>query len=66
MARRLHVIQDAHPQTDPGSYPVQRDGRDGSTLVMRGTEETALDAMLAEVVQMITALGGETLDVQPG
>jgi molybdenum cofactor synthesis domain-containing protein len=66
VAQRLREIQDAHPHIDLGSYPFQRDDRYGTTLVMRGTDEATLDAMLAQVVQMITALGGEALDLQRG
>jgi molybdenum cofactor synthesis domain-containing protein len=66
VAQRLREIQDAHPHIDLGSYPFQRDDRYGTTLVMRGTDEAALDTMLAQVVQMIVALGGEALDIQQG
>ncbi len=66
VAKRLREIQDAHPHIDLGSYPFHRDERYGTTLVMRGTDEAALDAMLAEVVEMIVDLGGEALDLQQG
>jgi FtsZ-interacting cell division protein ZipA len=33
---------------------------------MRGTDEAALDTMLASVLQMIVDLGGEPLDLQRG
>jgi len=66
IARRLGLIQQAFPHIDLGSYPFQRDGRYGTTLVMRGTDEAGLDAMLDQVRQMIEALDGEALDVQRG
>jgi molybdenum cofactor synthesis domain-containing protein len=66
VARRLREIQDAHPHIDLGSYPFYRDDRYGTTLVMRGTDEAALDTMLASVLQMIVDLGGEPLDLQRG
>lgn len=66
VARRLGLIQDAFPHIDLGSYPFHRDERYGTTLVMRGTDAAALDAMLEQVRQMIVDLGGEALDVQAG
>ena len=66
VARRLGEIQDAYPHIDLGSYPFQRDDRYGTTLVMRGTDEAGLDAMLEAVSQMIVALGAEPQDVQRG
>ena len=66
IARRLGLIQDAFAKIDLGSYPFHRDERYGTTLVMRGTDEAGLDAMLEQVRQMIVELGGEALDVQRG
>jgi len=66
IARRLGLIQDAFADIDLGSYPFHRDDRYGTTLVMRGTDESGLDAMLEQVRQMIVELGGEALDVQRG
>jgi len=66
IARRLGLIQDAFADIDLGSYPFHRDDRYGTTLVMRGTDECELDAMLEQVRQMIVELGGEALDVQRG
>ena len=64
--KRLGEIQDAWPHIDLGSYPFHRDELYGTTLVMRGTDEAALDAMLDEVSGLITELGAEPLDVQKG
>ena len=66
VASRLGQIQDEYPHIDLGSYPFQREGRYGTTLVMRGTDEAGLDAMLEAVSQMIAELGGEAVDVQRG
>jgi len=66
VARRLGQIQDAYPHIDLGSYPFQRDSRYGTTLVMRGTDESGLDAMLEAVSRMIVELGAEPVDVQTG
>ena len=37
-----------------------------AALVMRGTDESGLDTMLGQVLQMIAELGGEPLDLQRG
>ena len=66
IAARLGQIQQEQPRVDLGSYPFQREGRYGTTLVMRGTDACALDATLAEVSRMIVELGGEPLDIQAG
>jgi molybdenum cofactor synthesis domain-containing protein len=66
LARRLSQIQDEYPHIDLGSYPFHRDERYGTTLVMRGTDEAGLDAMLDAVSRMITENGGEPVDVQKG
>ena len=63
VATRLRQIQQGHAQLDLGSYPFHRDNRYGTTLVMRGTDEAALDAMLDAVSRMIVELGGEALDI---
>lgn len=57
VATGLATIQTRFPHVDLGSYPFTRDGRYGTTLVMRGTDETALAAMLAEVRQLIIDAG---------
>jgi molybdenum cofactor synthesis domain-containing protein len=66
VARRLGEIQDTWPHIDLGSYPFQRDERYGTTLVMRGTDEAGLDAMLEAVTRMIVDLGGEPADIHRG
>lgn len=66
VARRLGQIQDAYPHIDLGSYPFHREDRYGTTLVMRGTDEPGLDAMLDAVSRLITELGAEPVDVQKG
>jgi len=58
VATGLTAIQDKHPAVDIGSYPFMRADRYGTTLVLRGTDETELDAVLAEVKQLIVDAGG--------
>ena len=59
IAAPLGALQDANPDTDIGSYPFARDGRVGTSLVVRGTDEARLDQMLGEMTALIDAAGGE-------
>ncbi len=62
VAERLGEIQDANPDVDIGSYPFSEDGRYGTTLVVRGTDETRLEAVLDELRTLIVVHGAEPLD----
>lgn len=66
IASALTRIQDEFPDMDLGSYPFFRDGRYGTSLVMRGVEEEALDRMLELVKQAIIDAGETPQDVQYG
>jgi len=66
IARRLGEIQDRYPHVDLGSYPFYRKDRSGTTLVMRGSVEADLDAMLAEVRQLIVDLGDTPVNEERG
>jgi molybdenum cofactor synthesis domain-containing protein len=59
-AAALTQIQQQHPTVEIGSYPFNRDGRLGATLVARGTDRALLTKVAGEIVAAITALGGET------
>jgi len=59
-AEALEKIQQTYATVEIGSYPFNRDGRFGATLVARGTERALLDRAIVEIVAAITALGGET------
>ena len=63
IASPLGRIQTHYPDIDLGSYPFSRDARYGTTLVMRGTDAATLEAMLADVISMIVAAGGDAQDV---
>ena len=60
----LTRIQDAYPSVDLGSYPFARDDKYGTTLVMRGTDPAALDAMLEEVKALIVQVGETPRDIE--
>ncbi len=57
IADGLEDIQRRYPHIDLGSYPFYRDNVYGTTLVMRGADEPALEAVLAEVRGIIAARG---------
>jgi molybdenum cofactor synthesis domain-containing protein len=59
-AAALESIQKRYPSVEIGSYPFNRDGKLGATLVARGTERAALSTVISEIVAAITGLGGET------
>ncbi|MEZ5549499.1 MAG: molybdopterin-binding protein [Pseudomonadales bacterium] len=64
IATALAEIQQQFPQVDLGSYPFFRKERYGTSLVMRGTNPEALDAMLAAVQQAIIDAGETPADVR--
>jgi molybdenum cofactor synthesis domain-containing protein len=59
-ADALTEIQNRHPTVEIGSYPFNRDGRFGATLVARGTDRALLAKVVEEIVAAMTRLGGET------
>ena len=59
-ADALTQIQRNYSTVEIGSYPFNRDGRLGATLVARGTDRALLANVVADIVAAITALGGET------
>ena len=66
IARPLGDIQNRYPHIDLGSYPFYRKDRYGTTLVMRGSVEPDLDAMLEQVKQMIVDFGETPTDETRG
>lgn len=62
VAKPLSELQDRLPHIDIGSYPFSRDGRFGTSLVARGTDESELDALSRQLRALITAAGGELTD----
>ena len=66
IAAALSTIQLNHPEIDLGSYPFFKNDRYGTSLVMRGTDESALETMLEEVKAAIVAAGETPEDVPQG
>ncbi len=64
VATGLAVLQEQHPDVDIGSYPFSRDGRYGTTLVIRGTDTGELNEVLDQVAELIRAGGEEPVDVK--
>jgi molybdopterin-biosynthesis enzyme MoeA-like protein len=58
-AEALTAIQDAHPAVEIGSYPFQRDGQYGATLVVRGIDEALIERVIRAIAVAIAALGGQ-------
>ena len=58
VAKRLHEIQQAHPEVMIGSYPYERNGRFATNIVIRSRDEAALHAAADEVAALPAQLGG--------
>jgi molybdenum cofactor synthesis domain-containing protein len=58
----LSKLQDANPDVEIGSYPAMRRGSFGVSVVIRGTDEARLDAVLTELKMGLIALGGAPQD----
>jgi len=63
IAARLTDLQNAHPLLEMGSYPFIRDGRAGSTIVIRGTDQAAIDRAADGLRAIIRELGNEPLEI---
>jgi len=59
MAGALGAIQQQHPEVEIGSYPFFRRGNVGVSLVIRGIDAGALEAVVGELVEMLRGLGDE-------
>jgi molybdopterin-biosynthesis enzyme MoeA-like protein len=59
-AEALERIQQRYTTVEIGSYPFNRDGKLGATLVARGTDRALLTRVVDEITAAIAALGGET------
>ena len=59
VADGLAKIQDKYADISIGSYPQYRNGKFGTTLVMRGIDEGDLQAATNDVVALVKSLGDE-------
>lgn len=65
VAAGLAAIQDAHDAVEIGSYPFVRDGRFGTSLVVRATDPAALDRAAASVRALVRSLGADPIEDAP-
>jgi len=61
LAAPMRTLQASYTDVDIGSYPFNRDGRYGTTLVARGTDAKRLDEVIARLSDIIRAAGGEPI-----
>jgi len=59
IANELADVQADYPALDLGSYPFMREGRFGTSLVVRGGDEPAVTAAAAAVAAFLAARGAE-------
>lgn len=59
IAEGLAEIQNRHMDLDIGSYPFFTSGRFGTSLVLRGTDETLLEEAAVEIAALVRELGAE-------
>ena len=62
VALGLSEIQYRYQDVAIGSYPFVRDGRFGTSLVLRSVDAVRLDAAYNEVRDMIEGCNGEPID----
>lgn len=61
VAPGLTALQERYPEVEMGSYPFQRAGRFGTSLVLRATDVVRLEQAEAELERLLSDLGGERL-----
>ena len=62
IAAPLQALQATHPDVEIGSYPFTKDGRFGTTLVMRSTDTKLLEEVAGKVKAMIVAAGEKPVE----
>ncbi|WP_417516695.1 competence/damage-inducible protein A [Minwuia sp.] len=62
IATPLQKIETDFPGIEAGSYPFQRDGRFGSSLVLRSTDAELLDRATQALKAVIIELGGDPIE----
>ncbi|MEQ8229506.1 MAG: molybdopterin-binding protein [Rhodospirillales bacterium] len=63
IAARLTALQNAHPALEIGSYPFSRDGKHGSTIVIRGTDADDIADAAEKLRAIMRDLGNEPQEV---
>ena len=62
IAEPLRALQAMHPVVEMGSYPFNKEGRFGTTLVMRSTDEKRLAEAVAKIEAMIVQAGATPVE----
>lgn len=62
IAEPLGKLQLKYPQVEIGSYPFDREGRYGTTLVVRATDERLLDTVVDELKALMVAVGADPVE----
>ena len=62
VARELGALQERFDALEIGSYPFMREGRFGTTLVLRGLDAAEVDAAAEELMDILRRLGGDPED----
>jgi molybdenum cofactor synthesis domain-containing protein len=65
IAAELAAVQSRFPEIEIGSYPFFRARRFGTSLVLRGEDESGVAKAAAEVHALIVGCGGEPLEQDP-
>jgi molybdenum cofactor synthesis domain-containing protein len=65
IAEKLGELQEKHPDVGIGSYPYYRGRTFGTSIVMRATDSTELEAVAVEVVALMREFGVEPQTGEP-
>jgi molybdopterin-biosynthesis enzyme MoeA-like protein len=65
IAEGLGQVQCRYPDIDIGSYPFYRASGNGVAIVAKGTDLTAADAVITEVVALIEGFGRTAVAGEP-
>ena len=65
IADGLGALQDRYPTLEIGSYPFFRQGKFGTSLVLRGTEPATLATAAGELRDLIRSLDAEPMETEP-
>jgi molybdopterin-biosynthesis enzyme MoeA-like protein len=66
IAAGLAGIQAEFPDLDIGSYPYEREGGRGVTIVAKGTDPAAAEAAIAAATRLIASMGYAPVAGEPG
>jgi len=61
VAEELTKIQARYAKTDIGSYPFIKDGRLGTSLVVRSADVMAIEGAITDIRALVTSLAGEII-----